>query len=138
MIARKGMLFGLLLALATSSAWAAVCSVGDKAEVLWKGTWYAAKVTRVNEDQTRCFIRYTGYGSEWDEWVGQDRIRIQEAPGAAPTGTFSVGDEVEVKWKGSWYPASVLEAKGGKYKIHYDGYSDSWDEWVGLSRIRAK
>lgn len=136
MTTRKGMLFGLLFALATPSAWAAVCSVGDQAEVLWKGTWYAAKVTRVNEDQTRCFIRYTGYGSEWDEWVGQDRIRIKGA--ATPADGFSAGDEVEVQWKGSWYPASVLETKGNKYKIHYDGYSDSWDEWVGPSRIRAK
>lgn len=136
MTTRKSMLFGLLFALAAPPSWAAVCSVGDQAEVLWKGTWYAAKVTRVNEEQTRCFIRYTGYGSEWDEWVGQDRIRIKGA--AVSADGFSAGDEVEVKWKGSWYPASVLETKGNKYKIHYDGYSDSWDEWIDPSRIRAK
>ena len=131
---RQLLVVGLLAWLGQGTAYAAVCSVGDKAEVLWKGTWYPAKVTRVNEDQTRCFIRYTGYGSEWDEWVGQERIRIKDTA----TSPFAVGDAVEVKWKSSWYPASVLETKNGKYKIHYDGYSDSWDEWVGPSRIRAR
>jgi hypothetical protein len=133
---RKLLAAGLLAWLSQGIAHAAVCSVGDKADVLWKGTWYPATVTKVNDDQSRCFIRYTGYGSEWDEWVGQDRIRIKEA--GASTAAFGVGDAVEVKWKGSWYPASVLETKNGKYKIHYDGYSNSWDEWVGPNRIRAK
>ena len=124
----------LLLAMCTLafSAQAAVCSIGDRAEVNWKGAWYKAKVIRVNEDQTRCFIRYDGYGSEWDEWVGRNRIRIMSSGG----GGFAVGDPVQVRWKGKWYPASVLAARAGRYKIHYDGYDNSWDEWVGGDRIR--
>src|SRR6266480_1848577 len=47
------------------------------------------------------------------------------------------GDRVEVQWKGDWYQAEVIEVKGNQYKIHYDGYDSSWDEWVDNSRIRA-
>jgi CHAT domain-containing protein/Tfp pilus assembly protein PilF len=51
--------------------------------------------------------------------------------------TWKLGDRVEVEWKGDWYQAQVIEVKGNQYKIHYDGYADSWDEWVDTSRIRA-
>ncbi len=120
-------------------AQAATCAVGDRAQVEWKGSWYSAKVLKVKDDQ--CFIHYDGYGKKWDEWVGPNRIKITQAagPGAAaqPGAIYSIGDPVQVQWKGSWYPAHVLAAsKKGTYKIHYDGYSSSWDEWVGLSRMK--
>lgn len=50
--------------------------------------------------------------------------------------SFSVGDKVEVLSTGTWYKADVLEAKGGQYKIHYDGWGSTWDEWVNSDRIR--
>lgn len=120
---------------AMASHAAPVCSVGDKGNVLWKGKWYSATVVKVNEDQTRCFIHYTGYGNNWDEWVGGDRF--QKTGGGAGY-SFKPGDAVEVKWKGTWYAASVLKAANGKYKIHYDQYDNSWDEWVGNDRIRPR
>jgi hypothetical protein len=128
-------LLGLVLSICAFAAQAQVCSVGDRADVLWKGKWYSASVTRVNDTQSRCYIHYTGYGSNWDEWVGQDRIRIL-AHATAPA--FRAGDPVAVKWKGKWYPASVLRAHNGKYHIHYDQYDNSWDEWVGSDRIRPR
>lgn len=53
---------------------------------------------------------------------------------------FKKGDAVMVEWKGSWWPAKVIAVQDGKhpYKIHYDGYSDSWNEWVGAERIKRK
>lgn len=117
---------------------AAVCSVGDQALVNWKGKEYPAKVLKVNEDQTRCYIKYTGYGDEWNEWVGPDRLRIPGREISVSTSRFKVGDSVDVKWKGSWYPASVLSVKNGRYKIHYDGYGSNWDEWVSDDRIRSR
>jgi CHAT domain-containing protein/Tfp pilus assembly protein PilF len=47
------------------------------------------------------------------------------------------GDHVEVEWKGDWYQAQVIEINAQQYKIHYDGYASSWDEWVDPARIRA-
>jgi hypothetical protein len=49
---------------------------------------------------------------------------------------FEVGDLVEVEWEGTWYGAAVMETAAGEYFIHYDGYDNSWDEWVGDDRIR--
>ena len=46
------------------------------------------------------------------------------------------GDKADVKWKGRWYPATVITGKGNDCYIHYDGYDNSWDEWVGPARIR--
>ncbi len=52
--------------------------------------------------------------------------------------TYSVGDKVDVEWKGSWWKAEVLDASDGKYKIHYVGWASSWDESVPLARMRAR
>src|SRR6266850_4991067 len=50
--------------------------------------------------------------------------------------SWKPGDRVEVEWKGDWYQAEVIEVKGNQYKVHYDGYASSWDEWVDTSRVR--
>ncbi|MFH1829846.1 MAG: Tudor-knot domain-containing protein [Pseudomonadota bacterium] len=58
----------------------------------------------------------------------------------ASAGGIGLDDAVMVEWKGSWWPAKVIAIGKGKapYKIHYDGYSSSWDEWVGDARIKKK
>jgi CHAT domain-containing protein/Tfp pilus assembly protein PilF len=56
---------------------------------------------------------------------------------AAQERTWKSGDHVEVEWKGDWYQAQIIEVSANQYKIHYDGYASSWDEWVDNSRIRA-
>ena len=66
----------------TTSAFAApLCSVGDNVQVEWQGKWYPATVTKVNENQTKCFIRYDGYGKEYDVWVGQNRLKVANSKG---------------------------------------------------------
>jgi len=53
----------------------------------------------------------------------------------------SVAEKVQVQWGGgsNSYPSSVLEIKGNKYKIRYDGDSvGTWDEWVGTDRIKLE
>ena len=49
---------------------------------------------------------------------------------------YKVGTKVEILWSGSWYKGSVIEVKESKYKITYEGWSSSWDEWVGKDRLR--
>ena len=46
---------------------------GQRVHVLWRGRWYPARVLYVNGNRYR--IRYIGYGSNWDQWVGPSRIR---------------------------------------------------------------
>lgn len=110
------------------------CAVGDKAQVLWKGTWYPASVLKAKGSQ--CFIHYDGYGSNWDEWVGPNRIKITGAAASGASSGFGVGDSLQVSWKGTWHKAHVIGVRGSQLKIRYDGYGSSWDEWVGPNRYR--
>jgi len=108
-------------------------------EVLWGGQWWAAEILETRAGITR--IHYTGWGAEWDEWVGPDRIRAS-APAAPPTpsvplASARVGQRIEVEWHGSWWAAEVIQTKHGFYKIHYSGWGAEWDEWVELPRMRA-
>lgn len=106
-------------------SWAAQAqNEGDKVQVLWQGSWYAATVKEVKDG--KWFIHYEGYGAEWDEWVGQDRIKL----------AWKKGDKLQVEWQGKWYPAVILEVGEGKYKVHYDGWGNEWDEWVTPKRMK--
>ncbi|MDZ8104226.1 MAG: agenet domain-containing protein [Nostoc sp. DedQUE12a] len=102
---------------------ASPCSVGQKAEVFWKDTWYPATVLDVDDNQ--CYITYDSYDSSWDEWVGTSRFRA----------SFEVGDAVRILWKGKWYQGRILDVSNNLYKITYDGYDSSWDEWVEPARV---
>jgi len=97
---------------------------GDKVTVLWNGQWYPATVLEVGK--TTWKIHYDGYGAEWDEWVGSDRIKV----------SYKKGDWIQVLWNKSWYKAQILDVNGSKYKIHYDGYGAEWDEWVTTDRMK--
>lgn len=72
---------------------------------------------------------------EFDKALQPDNLA--KAP-AATGKTFSVDDKVLVEWRGRWWPAKVIEAGDNKWKITYDGYDSSWDEWVGPDRINQK
>jgi hypothetical protein len=64
----------------------------------------------------------------------------QDSGGSAAstaTGAWKAGDKVDVNWNGSWWQGSVLSVDSGKYKVHYTGWSASWDETVDASRLRA-
>lgn len=53
-------------------------------------------------------------------------------------GTLYVGQPVTVLWNGSWYGAVVMEPyPDGSALIHYDGWSESYDEVVSSDRIRV-
>lgn len=51
-------------------------------------------------------------------------------------GQVSVNDRVHILWGGSWYPGTVLQRQRDQVKIHYDNHTDSWDEFVGVDRLR--
>ena len=35
----------------------------------------------------------------------------------------------------NWYLGTVLASQFGLHKIHYDGYSHEWDEWVSSGSV---
>ncbi len=111
-------------------------AVGRSVEVSWGGQWWAAEVLESRSGIRR--IHYTGWGAEWDEWVGPDRVRAATAAApVVPLKAARVGQRIDVEWHGSWWPAEVVSMKNGFYKIHYAGWDTEWDEWVELPRMRA-
>lgn len=125
--------------------------VGQKIEVEWHGTWYPAEVLAVNGEQ--CRIHYAGYGSNWDEWVGPERVRetLPKTPAAqggdaapqpsAQSDAWQMGDEVEA-WNVAWYPASILEVGAGThagyYRVHFVNFSSASDQWIKAADIRSR
>ncbi|MBK6541778.1 MAG: hypothetical protein IPG10_10975 [Flavobacteriales bacterium] len=47
------------------------------------------------------------------------------------------GDKVQIESTGSWYPGKVLEVKEGQFFVAYDGWSETFNEWVGPDRIKG-
>jgi hypothetical protein len=72
--------------------------------------------------------------------VAQEALSSLPASAVAVSGTLSVGTNAYVQWNGSWYNASILQGpnEAGQYYIHYTGWESSWDEWVGLDRLRVE
>jgi Skp family chaperone for outer membrane proteins len=73
--------------------------------------------------------RYTKDGKLDAAVAIRDRIRAIKA------GLVS-GRRVEVLYASVWWKAEVLEEKEGKYYVHYEGYGDTWNEWVTRDRLR--
>jgi hypothetical protein len=63
--------------------------VGQAVSVEWGNRWWDAQVLEV--ENGRYYISYDGYGSEWDEWVGPERVRRRTA-GPNVSGTSGSGD----------------------------------------------
>jgi hypothetical protein len=68
----------------------------------------------------------------------QEYVALRAAAGDAAKG-FQVGDAVEVHWRQlKWYPAVIRQVDGDRYLVHYDDFSDAFDEWFNLAEIRPR
>jgi hypothetical protein len=95
-----------------------------KCEVLWNNAWYPAIILESTETSWK--VHYDGYGAEWDEWVGKDRIKF----------VWKKGDTVKVLWNTQWYKAFIIDISKDQYLVHYDGYGSEWDEWIKTDRMK--
>jgi len=62
---------------AMSAAQTNVYKIGDRVRVEWHGQMYPAVITSI-VGQERYRIHYEGYGAEWDETVGLNRIQPKQ------------------------------------------------------------
>ncbi|MCA9647497.1 MAG: hypothetical protein KC492_42700, partial [Myxococcales bacterium] len=52
---------------------------------------------------------------------------------------YRVGEFVWVEWDGKNYPAYIIDQKSKtRFRVHFDGYDDRWDEDVTLDRIKGR
>jgi hypothetical protein len=50
-----------------------------------------------------------------------------------------VGDHVLVAWRGGNYPAVIVGIEGpSKFRVHYDGFSEDWDEVIPVVRVLSR
>jgi hypothetical protein len=135
--------------------------VGDHVLVDWRGSDYPAVIVGV-EGPAKFHVHYDGFSDDWDEVIPTARIRgrlstspspmqagaptkSRSKPGASgsaaplPPSVYRVGDRVRVEWHGSIYTANVVQVLGDdRYRVHYEGYGNEWDEDIALSRIQRK
>ena len=102
--------------------------LGERVEAYSIDGWYKGYITDAKADKFK--VHYYGYEYDEDEWVTAKMIRAPKVV------QYAIGQKVEVEWKKKWYPAKVLQVKGGSHYITYIDYGREWDEWVPSSRIR--
>lgn len=107
-------------------------NVGDKLEGEENGKWYQVTILKVEDG--KYFIKWDNYSDTYNQWIEGDKLRKR----TVVTDNYNVGDKLEGIDLGVWYPVTILEIKDGKYKIHWDGYNDSYDVWVSASQLRRK
>lgn len=106
--------------------------IGELVEVHWGSRWYKAEILE-QIDPARLRIHYEGYGAKDDETVGPERVR------PLAFAAFAVGARVEARssWTGKWAKAEVRAASESLHLVRFDATTESYDEWVGPSRVRA-
>lgn len=143
------------IAIAVVCAALAACQrshdVGDHVLVEWEGDVYPAMIVEV-PGPGKVKVHYDGFDEIWDEVIPRNRIkgvvegeaRIPDPPEkvrrtaveAAKTNEYKIGDRVKVEWSRSQYPAVIVGILGPeRYRVHYEGYGNEWDENVGRERI---
>ena len=68
--------------------------------------------------------------------AGNDGKPTTTAATSSANKTYVKGDKVEILWKSTWYKGSILEVKEDEYKVHYDGWASSYDEWVTSDKLK--
>ena len=104
--------------------------IGGHVEVLWQNNYYKARVLDVRPDGTH-WVHYAGYPATDDEWVAANRVRPYQPR------MYPVALAVEAEWHGRWWPAHITDTRLGLHQVHYDGFTDVWDEWVSSRRLRV-
>ena len=147
----------LCVVLATGAAWAqaqaqAGYKQGDVVEAQWGGEWKKAKVIAVKPGTPRPFkVHFEGYDASRDNWLTAAELRALGAQPAAPAPapaasapassvTYKAGDVMEARWGSDWKKASVVAVKASSprpYKVHYEGYDMSNDQWLTAADMRA-
>ena len=126
---RKTIFWVLAACLCSNAVSAADYKKGDRIEAQSNSAWYPATVVEAAPEKWK--VAYDGYSSVLDEWVPAEKIR------ALRKAEWKTGDRVEALSTSRWYPAKIVESDSARWKVTYDGYSSSSDEWLNMDRLRV-
>lgn len=127
--------------------------VGDHVWVKWEGDTYPAMITEVPAPG-KVRVHFDGFDDIWDKDIPRSDIvgRVEgtatippppekvkrTAVEASKTNRFKYGDTVKVDWHGHIYDAVIIGVVGPeRYRVHYKGYGNEWDENIGRDRIKG-
>jgi hypothetical protein len=121
---------------------AAALAAGSKVLVMRNNQWLPGNVVR-QEAGGRLLVHYEGYGPEWDEQVGPERVRAVQQPGTTAGGDgpmardYRTGEKVLVRVQNRLLLADVVQqVSASVWRVHYDGYGPEVAENVGPERMR--
>jgi hypothetical protein len=80
-------------------------------------------------------FRRVGTGSSGGTAPANPAVALPALKGGIDAG---MTPDCDVLWNGQWYPAKILKAEKDRWLVHYIGFLNNWDEWVGKDRIRLK
>jgi hypothetical protein len=114
--------------------------IGSYVEASGGGRRHYGRV--VAADEIHVTVEFYDYSEKRTvKFAAADVVPSQRIAKEATLFDVGVKPDCLVEWQGAWFPAKLLKqtaADSGepRYRIHYLGYDDSWDEWVESNRIR--
>ena len=111
--------------------------IGENVSVELSGERFIARVLNVRGGSH--LVEYDSYNPEKNEWVPSKRIReLTAAELNPPDLEFAVGDLVEASdYRGVWYKSKIVGITNNKYRVHFLGWSEGFDETVVPQRVRT-
>ncbi|MFM9905480.1 MAG: agenet domain-containing protein [Pyrinomonadaceae bacterium] len=103
--------------------------IGERVEAYSEDDWYRGFIVDVRGNKFK--VHYYGYEAGDDEWVTAKMMRSPKI-----SSIYKIGEKVEVEWKKEWFPAHIVNIKGGSHFVSYDDYDVDENEWVSSKRIR--
>lgn len=106
-------------------------TVGERGEFRSSGGWYRGFT--IGHDGDKKLVRFYGYDSSCDEWVGPDAIRKP-----APSEELPIGTTVSALSHNEWFSAKVVAVRQGMHLVKFDGWASEWNEWLPASSLKRK
>lgn len=103
--------------------------IGTRVEGYSENDWYPGYINAVRGDKVK--VHYYGYETQDEEWLTPRSVRVP-----AYNSPYRIGEKVEVAYRKKWYPAHILNIRGGSHYVSYDEYDTDENEWVPSKRIR--
>ncbi len=129
---------------------------GTRLRALYANDWKPVTVL-ADQPDGKLKIHWDGYSDSWDEAKSRTDLRIEttiltnllggQPPASSANATspsaeldamqLTPGQKLEAQWGRQWLPVTVKRAlPDGRVEIHWDGYQDSFDEALPLSKLR--
>lgn len=111
--------------------------LGDLVLAYNDGDWKPAVVVEIKGDES-FKVKFDGSSDYYNKVMGIGSLKLRD-PKIEKTPVFHLGDLVQVYQDTEWKPAIIVEIKDNdSYKVKYDGYSDYYNNVVGVGSIKKR